>query len=68
MRRELEAIATILSHPVGRAPAAQAIHPIRAPRRVARVPAPSVPAKLGQQAPLPTLIQPPEFPFDSDAG
>jgi len=68
LRRELEAIATILSHPVGRAPAAQTVHPIRAPRRVARVPAVAVPGSLGQPAPVPKHNQAPEFPFDSDAG
>jgi DNA-binding transcriptional MerR regulator len=69
LRRELEAIAAILSHPVGRAPAAQTVHPIRAPRRVApRTPAPVAPGILAQPSPAARRIQTPEFPFDSDAG
>jgi DNA-binding transcriptional MerR regulator len=57
LRRELEAIAAILSHPVGKAPHLhpQAIHPIRSQRRAAPARA-SGRAKTG------------EFPFDSPPG
>jgi DNA-binding transcriptional MerR regulator len=61
LRRELEAIAAILSHPVGRVPSAQAVHPIRAPRRAAAR------AGAASPAPIPKRIAPEEFPFDTPA-
>jgi DNA-binding transcriptional MerR regulator len=71
LRRELEAIAAILSHPVGRTPAAQTVHPIRAPRRITpRTQAAAVAGIVAHptHAPAVSHIQTPEFPFDSDAG
>jgi hypothetical protein len=52
LRRELEAIAAILSHPVGKAPI-PAIHPIRSQKRAASRSA--------------ALATPPGIPFDNPA-
>jgi DNA-binding transcriptional MerR regulator len=51
LRRELEAIAAILSHPVGRAPI-PAIHPIRQKRAVSRSSSLGVPAGIPFDSPL----------------
>jgi DNA-binding transcriptional MerR regulator len=53
LRRELEAIVAILSHPVGKAPV-PAVHPIRGQRRAA--------------ARSSALATPPGIPFDTPAG
>ena len=64
IRRELEAIATILSHPVGKTAHlhSQAIHPIRTPRRAtSRTPADPTPARAASRT------KTSEFPFDTPA-
>jgi len=62
IRRELEAIAAILSHPVGKTAHlhSQAIHPIRTPRRAtSRTPADPTPARAASRT------KTSEFPFDT---